>query len=391
MSDQRYFITLKPTGPFFFGSEQNFGGDENYFAVSRHIPQQTTLLGVLRYKLLEAYGLLSDTPGGKAKDGAAGLIGPASFMHHEQGALREYGAIKGLTELTLYDGSDFYFAGHRDLGLAVKDGAEVTHDLQVEVSDGVPMVRNYSVKAWYPPFRVSANQKTWRNDCLFQAKTQVGIYRTVGRLSRRAQATDEEDEKGFYKKTSWVFADGSFRFGFFATIDNAAGDKLVEQCQGGSLTPIGGERSLFQIEIMPGQKAWEQYKTAVQRAHLKQGAGHCRAVLLSDAYVIPAELYGHCIYAMARPVPMRSLISNVDQTSNYYALDRSKKPGTSYPRKSELFQLMEAGSVFFLQEDQLEGFEREMRRAAHFAQIGYNAYVIHTPEGDIHYKSLNAD
>ena len=56
-------IKLTPLGEFFFGGDVTFGkaNKRSYYVQSRRFPQQTTLLGMLRYELLKKNNLLSPT------------------------------------------------------------------------------------------------------------------------------------------------------------------------------------------------------------------------------------------------------------------------------------------------------------------------------------------
>ena len=55
---KRYFVQLEPTGKFFFGGDMRFGinGKEeefsSYIIESSKMPQQTSILGMLRFLLL---------------------------------------------------------------------------------------------------------------------------------------------------------------------------------------------------------------------------------------------------------------------------------------------------------------------------------------------------
>ena len=55
-------IQLAPLSDFFFGGEATFGQGQNqhYFVRSNPWPQQTTLLGMLRYELLKSAPLAFD-------------------------------------------------------------------------------------------------------------------------------------------------------------------------------------------------------------------------------------------------------------------------------------------------------------------------------------------
>ncbi len=57
----RYLIKLTPVDQFFFGGNITFGENkatQNYLVRSEKYPQQTTLLGMLRYQLLKTNSLL---------------------------------------------------------------------------------------------------------------------------------------------------------------------------------------------------------------------------------------------------------------------------------------------------------------------------------------------
>ena len=88
----KYLIKLKPIGKYFFGGDMTFEvGDKSnkdynskyssYIIVSNKFPQQTSLLGMLRYLLLtkspEVFSLVKNQITNKSD--AANVIGQASF------------------------------------------------------------------------------------------------------------------------------------------------------------------------------------------------------------------------------------------------------------------------------------------------------------------------
>ena len=82
-----YQIKLTPVNTFFFGGEKHSRSDKNtngfemdYFVKSDMYPQQTTLLGVLRYYLLMKNSLLNPQRIGKIEE-ANDLIGVGSFKY----------------------------------------------------------------------------------------------------------------------------------------------------------------------------------------------------------------------------------------------------------------------------------------------------------------------
>ena len=99
-----FHIALTPIDKFYFGGDMTFpvGNDKNdafntkfssYIIESTYFPQQTSLLGMLRYLLLSNSRYFSN---GRIidKEGAAGLIGEQSFMVNEDGHRpNDYGPV----------------------------------------------------------------------------------------------------------------------------------------------------------------------------------------------------------------------------------------------------------------------------------------------------------
>ncbi|MCC8142630.1 MAG: hypothetical protein LIO97_00980 [Tannerellaceae bacterium] len=103
---KKYLILLKPLDWFFFGGEQTHGEEDttNYFAKSNILPQQTSLLGMLRYQLLKQHNLLSVKPGSEDVKRMNILIGQSSF-NMENAIINKkgngYGKIKKITPVML--------------------------------------------------------------------------------------------------------------------------------------------------------------------------------------------------------------------------------------------------------------------------------------------------
>ena len=102
MKMQTYKVNFQPVGTFYFGNERTLGPDNaDYFASSNYLPQQTTILGVIRYRLLEMRGWLKDHNGYTAgkKDDIDALIGPKSFCGNPPEKSSEFGVLKSLSPL----------------------------------------------------------------------------------------------------------------------------------------------------------------------------------------------------------------------------------------------------------------------------------------------------
>ena len=327
---QAYLIQLQPLAPFYFGSERNFGTgeDSNYFATSRQTPQQTTLLGVLRYKLLEAHnGLSKGQHGGKVEALASDLIGKQSFMGNAKFDKDAFGKI------FLLKGQHIYLPANVDDGFSLvkKGGKSACVKLTPEGGNPFLEAKNHTVDLdGYNPKKPP--DVHWTNDLgervkaekLFQKAEQVGVFKLHGRdKSHRSQHLnpDEEDgQKGFFKKIAWKFLSEDFRFAFVAYLEKKVGDKLVSHlaAHANAVTPIGGERSPFRITAADAGSdfisRWENGKY-----YSAAGAtGQSKIILISDAFA-DLSIYNYADFSLAAPLEFRNLQTTIAQTSNTMA------------------------------------------------------------------------
>jgi CRISPR-associated protein Cmr3 len=81
MTNKTYFVTLTPYQLFFFGGEQD--PSPEYYLKGSFLPQQTALLGMIRYQVLRQNGLLGDDNKIEAENEikAQGWIGVSSFKY----------------------------------------------------------------------------------------------------------------------------------------------------------------------------------------------------------------------------------------------------------------------------------------------------------------------
>lgn len=374
-----YLITLRPTGPYYFGSEQNLSGGESYYAVSRQFPQQSTLLGALRYKLLEAHGLLAAHHGAKLHPDAKGLIGNTGFLHEAIMESRGYGVIGGITAVAIQDNEVFHWPGARDRGFHRNaNGDRAFDEFRLQLKEGFPVLEGFDPKRYYPRFLTDRGQGVMELGDCFVEKSQVGIYKTKGARGNPARKPEADDD-GFFKKTSYLMKSPTACFSLIAWLRKDAGDRLAKYSESANgLTPIGGEQSLFEIRVIDGSASlpvWEEQ--AAESLH--KVPGQVRVVLMSDAYLKPKDAYLHSQFAMVSPVPFRFMSSSVDKTENYFDLDKHKAGKGRL--KSRLFQLVEAGSVFYIAEDKLSDMERLLQAPRAYRQIGYNQYGVVREDG----------
>ena len=99
----KYLIRLTPAEPYFFGDENTFRVGEpkaSYFIRSLPMPPATSVIGMLRYTLLEQNGLLSTNCSYMKSEAHDYLIGNKSYI---PGGHNDFGAIKSISPLFITD------------------------------------------------------------------------------------------------------------------------------------------------------------------------------------------------------------------------------------------------------------------------------------------------
>lgn len=384
MSVNNYLITLKPLTPYFFGGENTFGEDNvNYFVRSNYLPQQTTILGFLRYELLMQNDLLGTDP--KIADWK-NLIGESSFQKKDGSFVSDFGAIKKISPVFLSDGKHDFICQSFDWGIADHKGNDKNYKklfpLEYSISrnaetvlakhiSGVPVL-----KAGNEPFRQKAgtkqlwvsadgtiarqwdyeNKKTFDsnrgfNNGFFIACEQVGIYRKVKRTS--------SDTGDFYKMVRYNIAD-EFAFAFFAEIDLPQ-----EKNFGSRIVTMGGERSVFQMTAKRTDRNFSQ--TFSRNTFNKGRTDHRKAIVLtSDTYAADnvSALYD---FAITETTPFRSIQTLQQGNGDYIRIK-----GGAITKTNQLLHLLKRGSIFF--GDDLTGLKKAFENPT-FQNIGYNYFI----------------
>lgn len=380
-----FLVTLQPLSSFYFGSERNFQGGQSYYARSLRFPQQTTLLGVLRYKLLDAYGLITADNYGKTITDmrSLDLIGPRSFSAEDCSTPKNYGVIKGLSHLFLMHGNEIFYPGNLDYQytFARVEKPAGTISITDRKRPFIPTLTGYDPKNPEPEQLTSNTGARIELDKIFAEAAQVGILKTKRWFGSRRATSIGEPERGFYKQVCYQFRDRAWQFAFLAHMDEAAALTLMEFTKGvGRLTHIGGERSPFNFTI--GEPSPELISAFTSSAFYSTSATGTltKAVLLSDTYM-EQSLYEFCDFAVSDVNDFRFLRTTIEGTKNYHKLSEDE----SAVRKSGKLSLLQRGSVLYISENKLEGFKKAMEQPQAFRQIGFNSYL--TVNSSVHLHS----
>lgn len=364
----KYQITLTPVDKFFFGGDMTFqvGNNEedefnsqfkSYIIKSSMFPQQTSLLGMLRFLILrndeQAFknGQIVD----KAK--AKSLIGERSFIVNENNHYEnKFGLIKSLSyvricrknennvayleyaplfgELNLanassgtYNMKDVFIPALSDKEYKAKDG------LSAKLTDGKNC---YDIEQGEDP----------EKEGVFIEDRRVGINHNI--------TTGIEKDAALFKQISYRFnnKNASYCFVFNAEVD----DSLNLEKYSRQLVSIGGDNSQFVISISKNDDS--------KGSIASMNNAIC---LLSPTFLTRAEAQT-AKFSITRLMPFRFLKSEMDKVKSYHIL-------SGYLTRSDRYELYVPGSVFYFENnEQREAFAGLIKAKKEFRQIGYNEY-----------------
>ena len=372
-----YKITLTPLAPYFFGSERSFNSDNNanYFVKSRLFPQQSTLLGLLRYDILRRNDLLASPGQGlSTPQKAEALVGAHSFSPTKSQAT--YGIIKQLFPLLLTPDKDqLYGIAPLDKNLEVGQAEimpEAYYTLQgkrerppttsftyydeKEKKDKDWLGKNGLCHDFVNLLNFSSSVKA---DEIFVPQEQVGIIKESGGI---------DDSKGFYRQRKYNFKNG-WQFCFYAEI---ADENLTTSYEKDpqSCIPVGGERVPFCLLA-------EKVSQLPEILNPNKASNSSKLVLLSDAFVPDLfPLLSQCTYAfVGDSIDFRSIFTETAKTKQYYNLTGRDKALQHYRAGfSKRYQLIPKGSVFALPTTQLGTFKQTISQFSPWREIGYNFF-----------------
>lgn len=390
-----YKISLTPLGHYFFGGDMTFRVAEDtgyneqygsYIIQSSHFPQQTSLLGMLRFLLLKHENKAFDCANNKIinKEEAQKLIGEKGFCITNGYQPLEYGCIKQLYPCYLeLDGHTPSLVAPLDYDYEV--GFEVPPEPDKTNTDyikkfleapqasingkylPIPEVRGYNPKAIKKTYYLTQTQIIEQNK-LFTEDIRIGIIKNY-------KGKNEKEEDGFYKQTFYCLGNetykGRLRFVFCADLENM---NLTEY--NGTIVNLGGDDSRF---VFHAEECKEKsFATYTANCNGYQGNKKInvkykviyKIILLSDSYLPASDTAENTLwtYAISSTVPFRFLQTTV-HTENYTILSKTNL-------RSEKYYLYEKGSVFFCDESQKAHLTAALETVNCFRQIGYNYFQI---------------
>lgn len=344
-----HLVTLAPLDYFFFGGEATFGnGDgQHYYARSNPFPQQTSVLGLLRY-----LGYKNSLPIGESFDAAGDANQHFGYIH-------QLSPVFLVRELS--DGSFDYFIP----GPLINEKAELFEVAAAESE------LEYWNNGWQPAYQAKnyLAKKGWDQQ-LVNAKGHALAFREVFKPLAKIGITkgkhNEPRTDAFYKQDMYKLEKG-WRFAVLAHL--AQGNPLSQS----AIAPFGAEKALFSIAAKPGDWSFDVlFPPAIWEKKVTLEVPHI--ALVSDAFVA-ADIYEQCCFAMTQLRDFR----NIRTPQTVYTTNRfgpiaqtggSISSTTLY--KSRKYNLLARGSLLWSTD--IAALATALDREP-FTQIGYNRFA----------------
>lgn len=369
-----YFVKLKPMGKFFFGGDMRFevnGKEEefsSYIIESSMMPQQTSLLGMMRFLLLSNDENLFDVKENVIKSGkmkaVSEKIGERSFSVNPDGAMNSFGDILSLGPCCLYGNNECYYRASADDAFSSFGWTGVKamiNGKEVEIPELKIMKENkeelYTGKVELSPcFKSFTTGEVEKEEEWDENGEAIGLFIKDSRIGIDKDYDGKKKTKAFYKQISYRLKDG-FCFAFEVEVND--GIKLEEF--NGQIVKLGADASSFVFEAEETQPSVKGNKEGLS------------VVLLSDAYISKEDMETANIrFSINQIRPFRFLKTVNQEDASYYRIN-GKKTATC----TERYELYQAGSVFYFKDDaDRNTFVKVLESREDFNQIGYNKFYI---------------
>ncbi len=416
-----YNIILKPLSPFFWGTEQvsELGNKRSYYLQSALYPQQTAILGMLRYQALAQYGLLS-APGSNRPLEGKNLIGESSFTNQNTDG---YGAIQQLSPVQLQKGESVFLLRDRELFSHKKDNdyplrkpilefRDLTNqefiqtvvaenkftklvyrkEIESENPEMVPWIEKNEFSGWlidqnhpfsetdfaqgldYSKAAVLVNkviQETGRVgiEKSWEGNTKSNAY--YKQFFRELTETRIIKEKGNPPISKKMLMDADWKFSLKLYWDESSGYSFDKNER---FVLMGGEQSVFVLSAEVDENCNSLSSPSVI-PELANGMVY-KLLLTSDTYISKEEqFYKLPLFVNAVNTKFRNFVSNVN-TTKHYNVKGLRKSGFGQSNPS---CLLKRGSIlYFMDKNSLADAIRLINEETSFQKVGYNYYKIET-------------
>lgn len=365
----RYLVKLTPVGKYYFGSENSFNAEDktkggrisNYLVRSRKYPQQTTLLGMMRYAILQQYDLLDKSKRSEwaSNIGSQSFNGLASSEKGEQ--ISDWGLIKEISPLFLLKNDSSYLPAGLDTQQYYKSDCDTFDEVTLTLSKKEGATSNYGKEQFYWLKEYDPKQYTfafWKKhkgnellnpDEIFAESFQVGI-------TKSREGKPEND--AFYKEFFYQLKEDT-AFAFYLNTSEP-----LRNFDSPIIIQSGGDQSLFRLDV-------SNTSDNIFESAIVDGKG--KFTMLSDAYVDSGILLPLCDACITSSVDFR-FMQTTTTTERYYNVSSRNTD----MRKSKKMNLLERGSVLFTSDAKAVAQLLNNNELKPYRNAGFNYYSFET-------------
>ncbi|MDZ4667978.1 MAG: type III-B CRISPR module-associated Cmr3 family protein [bacterium] len=363
MTDKtNYLVTIQPIDRYFFGTEKGFlpadGSKSNYLVRSSKLPQQTTLLGMLRYALLKK--LIQIVPVGSSKLTNDELVGSSSFNANAE---TSFGIIDSISPLILMKGEESLIPAGFDKQF-YKDAEKKVIEFSFEEDNAgqfhlindkntIPKIKEYDHK--------QNNKLNWQNliGAIVDEDIIFGICSQAGN-----KKNGESLEDAFYRQ-DYCYLKEDFKMGMYVSLNEAIED-------GSFLGFLGGDGSEFKFTFKKIENPHFPLFEIQSDEEIDDEANY-KLTLLSDSKIEQSQL-NTVQFAINRIVEFRHLNTTSTITNWSQINTKSNESNEKMITKSKKIFLHEKGSVFYIKGNKLLEFTKYLKNQKAFRTIGFNYY-----------------
>ena len=385
----KYLVRFKPLDLFFFGGENKYRPrkdrnkikfEADYLLRSEKFPQQTTILGALRYLILQENGQIPIQDEQKAKK----LVGEHGFRinKNQKHVPNNYGLIEKLSPVYLQWEGNYYMPTPY---LFVKDDNEKPQVLEVKYKEnskkspnddllvyknslnenGLLVYENYDPKKGFVEklSMIDKMDDTIDYDCVYAEVEKVGIKKN------NEDGTPADDEDAFYKMIAYKFKNKETAFVVEVDLNNSSdGETWKPDTTKKYFIPMGAEKSPFQV-------TFHEISEEILKPRLPEEFNPPLPFILltSDTYVEenPAD------FSVGSTKTFRFLETKVVQNGAYAKFkEHNQANGQDEINRSRRYNLLARGSVLFFVNDKNKNTgQSNIADKYEFTQIGYNQFI----------------
>lgn len=407
----KYKFTLKPLTPYFFGDNKTFGEQSyskdlknpyeditNYNVNSLKLPQQTTILGFLRYEVLKACKLLGRNYSPSDWNSA---IGDSSFSLNGK---NKFGFIKTVSPVFISNGKEHYTpAAHNFVytrnNIKEIDAKKTIHPINIGINLGtisktitnkakllntttftnytaIANEKSYSPKDGHPDLFVESKgnkmlhgvaNKEWDSIKFLSTEgilSKDGLILEHKRIGNKKNIKKRSDDAGdFFIQTSYSLRE-NFAFTFIAEIELPEGSNFSN-----GIVKMGGEQSVFKLQVEEDHTIkYENIFTETTFSSCFERNIKC-IVLLSEA-IISINLFNDLEFSTCDFVPFNNIYSNTNNSKNYAVINHDRK------KMKHATLLLKRGSVLYPKDCSKfikQALEEDQNN---YSKIGFNQFII---------------